>query len=359
MSTHFFGLTERAFSYSHSIGRNEFAGTGFRNPVDMALGKDGVAYVLNRSYENRPDGTRISVVTLEEEYISEFGTYGEGPGQFIWPTSIALDSQGNVYVADEWLNRITIFDADGKLLSTWGEAGDGDGQLSGPSGMAFDADENLWIVNSLNSRVQKFTKDGKCLSGFGVKGSAQGELDLPWGIAIDNDGGIYIADWNNHRVQKFDTSGVHQITFGSGKTTGVAPSGETPYMHTTVREIEANPNDLNHPTGVAVDGDGDVYVVDWMNERVVIFNSEGKTMATLRGDASGLSKWAEMSINSNPDMGLARRRVYNPEIQNYFRMPVACIFDQPTNRLIICDTHRGRLQIYEKDTGYSDPQFNL
>ena len=99
---------------------------------------------------------------------------------------------------------------------------------------------------------------------------------------------------------------------------------------------------------MAVDGEGDVYVVDWMNERVVIFNAEGNTMATLRGEARGLSKWAEMSINSNPDMGLARRRVKNPEVQNYFRMPVACIFDQPTNRLIVCDTHRGRLQIYEK-----------
>ena len=58
-------------------------------------------------------------------------------------------------------------------------------------------------------------------------------------------------------------------------------------------------------------------------------------------------------------MGLARRRVKNPEVQNYFRMPVACAFDQATNRLIVCDTNRGRHQIYEKDKQYSDPQFNL
>jgi DNA-binding beta-propeller fold protein YncE len=149
------------------------------------------------------------------------------------------------------------------------------------------------------------------------------------------------------------------MTFGSGKETGVSPSGDTPYIHATVREVDENPNDLNHPTGVAVDQDGDVYVVDWMNERVVIFNSLGGTLATLRGEARGLSKWAEMSIVANPDMGKARRRVKNPEVQNYFRMPVACTFDQATNRLLIADTHRGRVQVFEKDQDYMDPQFNL
>ncbi|MCH8832387.1 MAG: NHL repeat-containing protein [Chloroflexi bacterium] len=343
----------RCWQYSHYVGRRATAGMGFSQPVGVAAGKDGVLFVANRA------SPRITKATIDQDFISEFGRGGDEQGQFTWLTAIVLDQDERVYVADEWLNRITIFDADGNLLNTWGEAGDGEGQLNGPSGLAFDADDNIWIVNSLNSRVQKFTKDGNHLGGFGVKGSAEGELDMPWGITIDNDGDVYIADWNNHRVQKFSTGGTHLRTFGSGIPTGVSPDGGTPYMHATVREIEANPNDLNHPTGVAVDGEGDVYVVDWMNERVVIFNAEGNTMATLRGEARGLSKWAEMSINSNPDMGLARRRVKNPEVQNYFRMPVACIFDQPTNRLIVCDTHRGRLQIYEKDTGYHDPQFNL
>ena len=61
---HFFGLTDKMYSYSHSIGRNEFAGTGFRNPVDLAIGGGDVAYVVNRSREDRPDGVRISVATV-------------------------------------------------------------------------------------------------------------------------------------------------------------------------------------------------------------------------------------------------------------------------------------------------------
>ncbi len=225
--------------------------------------------------------------------------------------------------------------------------------------MAFDAEDNVWIVNSISSRIQKFTIDGQYLGGFGEKGSGEGELDMPWGLTIDNEGDVYVADWNNHRVQKFNTDGTHLLTFGSGKRTGISPDGGTPYSHTYQSHIAVNPRDLNHPTGVAVDGDGDVYVVDWMNERVVIFDDKADPVATLRGDASGLSKWAELSIAANPDMEKARRRVKTPEIQNYFRMPLACTFDQASSRLLVCDSARSRIQVYEKDSNYLDPQFNL
>ncbi|PKB73286.1 MAG: hypothetical protein BZY75_02605 [SAR202 cluster bacterium Io17-Chloro-G7] len=66
MSAHLSGLTDRIFAYSHSLGPNKFAGTAFRNPVDLATTEDGTTYVVNRSREDRPGGLRISVVTLEE-----------------------------------------------------------------------------------------------------------------------------------------------------------------------------------------------------------------------------------------------------------------------------------------------------
>ena len=61
MATHFFGLKDLTFYHSHSVGRNEFAGTGFRNPVDMAIAPDGSVYIVNRSYEHRPDGVHMTV----------------------------------------------------------------------------------------------------------------------------------------------------------------------------------------------------------------------------------------------------------------------------------------------------------
>ena len=328
----------RAWIYSHNIGRNANAGTGFSTPIGIAPATDGVLFVANRGSDNFPN-QRISKVTVDEEFLTEFGRQGEEPGQFAFLTAVALDQDENVYTCDEWLHRVTVFDKDGTLLSTWGEAGEGEGQLNGPSGLAFEQDQNLLIVNSLDSRIQKFSRDGQYISGFGKKGSGEAELDMPWGIAIDSNGDIYVADWNNHRVQKFSPDGTHLLSFGGGGS---------------------GPGTLRHPSDVAVDSDGDVYVVDWMNERVAIYNSQAKPLAYLRGDAAEMSQWGQQSLDANPDMQRRRRQVYDLEgEQKLFRMPVACAFDTEVNRLIVCDSQRGRLQIYNKELNYIDPQANL
>ena len=328
----------RAWIYSHNIGRNAAAGMGFSMPIGVAPAKDGVLFVASRGSDTNPN-QRISKVTLDQDFIHEFGRVGEEQGSHVFLTGVALDRDENVYTTDEWLNRVSVFDNDGNFLRSWGEAGEGEGQLNGPSGLAFDQDENLVIVNSLNSRVQTFSKDGKYLSGFGAKGNGDDELDMPWGIAIDNNGDIYVADWNNHRIQKFNSGGAHLGSIGHGGS---------------------GPGNLRHPSGVAVDGDGDIYAVDWMNQRIAIFNSEGMPLVFLSGDAVEVSKWGQMSIDANPDMLRRRRQVNNLEDQQRrFRMPVGCAFDRENNRLIVCDSQRGRLQIYHKETNYADPQANL
>lgn len=333
----------RAWKYSHNIGRNGAAGQGFTQPVSIALARDGVMYVANRGSDVQ-QSQRITKLTIDQQYIKEFGRAGPAYGdltneQLVFLTSVVVDDEGKVYASDEWKNQITVFDEDGNSLDRWGEAGDGEGQLNGPSGMALDGDGNLLIVNSLNSRVQKFTRDGQYLSGFGSKGDAPGQMDMPWGITVDNNGDIYVADWNNHRIQKFSPAGDLLQTFGRGGS---------------------GPGTLRHPTGVCVDGDGDVYVADWMNERIAIYNSDAMPIAYLKGDAVDVSAWGQMSLNANPDMGKRRAQVYNLEDQQRaFRMPVACVFDQETSRLIVADTQRARLQVYEKDKNYSNPQFNL
>ena len=120
------------------------------------------------------------------------------------------------------------------------------------------------------------------------------------------------------------------------------------------------PQDPTMLVGWDVDNDGDVYVVDWINERVVIYNSEAKALAYLHGDAVEMSKWGMLSMEANPDAVKARRRVDDlVEQQKRFRMPTGCTYDRENNRLIVVDTQRSRLQIYEKDASYMDPQFNL
>src|SRR5438094_9820648 len=103
--------------YSHTIGRAEFSGPGFRGPVGIARGAGDLLYVLNRSYEGRPDGKRITICTVGEEYVAEFGRgvsaeqadVAAPDGFFISPTSIALDQACYVYIDDQWYNPTASF----------------------------------------------------------------------------------------------------------------------------------------------------------------------------------------------------------------------------------------------------------
>ncbi|GIT13969.1 MAG: hypothetical protein CM1200mP35_07890 [Chloroflexota bacterium] len=172
-------------------------------------------YVVSRSYDYRADSKRITVCTVDEDYVGEIGNAGRlgkdmmdpgddsSPGSLIWPTSIALDKEENLYISDEWLNRIAIFSKDGEWIGHWGTKGENRGEFNQPSGIAFDQDENLFVVDTGNNRVQKYTKDGTIIDEWGTSGSGDGEFDMPWGIEIDKQGDLYIADWRNDRIQKF------------------------------------------------------------------------------------------------------------------------------------------------------------
>lgn len=329
MSTHFFGIKDWTFSYSHSIGRNEFAGTGFRNPTDFALGSDDLVYVVNRSYENRTDGIHITVCKLNEDYIGEFGENGEGDGEFIWPSSVALDAQGNVYVSDEWLNRISIFDKDGKFLSKWGKGGSGNGELNRPSGMAI-TNGTLLVSDTRNHRIQKFSLDGKYLGQFGSFGSGPGQLNMPWGLGLDTEGNIFVADWRNDRIQKFSPDGQPLASFGqSGSGIG----------------------QFKRPSGVCVDKDGDIYVADRDNNRVQILAPNGRFITSLHGDHQ-LSKWGKEKLQSNPDMIRQRALAIaydQGKFEKSFSHPCAVRVDDQY-RICVLDSTRGRIQIYTKSS---------
>ena len=171
--------TNIGFRYAHTIGLLAQTGRGFSLPVDCALGPEGVLYVLNRGTPTQRN-THVTICTVDGEYRTDFGSYGAGDGQFIWPTAIVVDREGCVYISSESEHRIQKFSPTGQFISKWGTPGGGDGELDGPASMVFDRDENLYVVDHLNSRVQKFTKEGKFLLKWGAKGEEMmGSLICP------------------------------------------------------------------------------------------------------------------------------------------------------------------------------------
>jgi DNA-binding beta-propeller fold protein YncE len=340
-------LTRELYRYSHTVGFYAQNGRGFNNPVDVALGHDGVLYVLNRAgsdIELRMPYKRVTMCTLDEDYLGEFSSGGTEDGQLMWPAAIAINAEGKVYIADEALQRISIFDAKGRFLAKWGVKGSGAGAFDRPAGLAFDQNQHLLVVDGLNNRIQRYTTDGRLLGQWGRGGRGRGEFNLPWGIAVDRTGDVYVADWRNDRIQKFDAQGTFLASYGtSGRGDG----------------------EFSRPAGVAVDAEGNIYIADWGNERVQVLSPDGGFLAKFRGEA-GLSKWGESYFISNQDELQERQKAnLEPElnllptddlreesasIEKFFWGPIAVKVDDQ-GRLYVVESCRHRIQIYRKAEG--------
>ena len=316
----------RLYRYHDVIGLLSPAGPGFSGPVSVTTGPDGMLYVANRANPNQPDGVRITRCTKDGEFIDQFGSWGEGPGEFIWVTAIAFSPQGELYLADENNHRISVFDADRQFVRAFGEQGSGPAEFDRPSGLAFGPNGNLYVVDTLNHRIQVLTLDGKFVREWGGLGDGEGQLNMPWGIAIDRQGNVYITDWRNDRVQKFDGGGHFLMSFGS------SGDGE---------------GQFNRPNGIAVDPEGHIYVCDWMNDRVQVFDQSGNFKDVLIGH-SGMSKWGRTFLDANPDIEhKLELATQNIEIKQRFYRPVSVHVDDDS-MVYVADCYRHRVQIYQK-----------
>ena len=321
--------TEPRVRYSHAIGRLTQSGPGFNNPVDVALGDGGRLYVLNRSNMSHAEMgvVHVTICTVDEEYLGDFGTFGSGDGQMIWPASLAADRAGNVYLSDERRHDVQMFDRDGSFLRKWGGQGSGPGQLNRPSGLAVDPAGNVLVVDALNSRVQTWSPAGEHLAVWGSAGSGPGQFNLPWGITVDREGAVYVADWRNSRVQKLTSEGQHLATFGG------------PGDHA---------GSLDRPAGVAVDSVGNVYVTDYGRDRLEVYGPDGSHLQTLLGDAT-MSTWAEPYIAADPEMTMLRAQ-YADDVaaqERVFEGPMGIEIDE-RDRIVIADCCKHRVQVYQR-----------
>ena len=230
-------------------------------------------------------------------FVEKWGMTSSGSedGQFDNPRDVAVDSQGNVYVADVENDRIQKFDSSGNFITKLGTHCDihtqtgcvdpdgagplqvGDGQFYQPYGITIDSSGNVYVSDSSNDRIQKFDSSGNFITKWGslciidggqfCTGNGDGQFHGPTYIAVDSSDNVYVVDTGNDRIQKFDSSGNFITKWGS---TCILRTLD----HLGCTTPDGN-GQFDTPFGIGVDLQNNVYVADQNNNRIQKFNSNG------------------------------------------------------------------------------------
>jgi DNA-binding beta-propeller fold protein YncE len=275
--------------------------SGF-TPTFVALDSSNNVYVANEYND------RVEKFDRGGNYLTQWGSPGSGNGQFVYPEGVAVDSSNNVYVADDNNSRVVKFDSNGNYLTQWGSFGSGNGQFHSPYGVAVDSSNNVYVADVNNFRIEKFDSNGNYLTQWGSYGSGNGQFKSPLGIAVDSSNDVYVADdFYNYRVEKFDGNGNYLTQWGS---------------------LGTNNGQFENPNGIAVDSSNNVYVADESNERVEKFD----------GNGNYLTQWGSLGTN-------------NGQFQN----PLGIAVDSSGNFIYVADYNNSRIQVFVNNANIVPP----
>lgn len=200
------------------------------------------------------------------KFLMSWGQEKSDWGDLNEPFDITVGPKGSLYVTDARKRKVLKFSAEGKFILQWGN---GD-VFEKPTGITVSADGKVYVSDYDNDHILKFTSDGQFITQWGRSGKGEGEFDSPSGLAVDALGNVYATDLYNHRVQKFSSDGAFLLSWGKeGKVSNVRSA-----MNFLMDEGKESL--FNYPAKIAVSPDGEIYVSDSYNNRVQVFNAEGK-----------------------------------------------------------------------------------
>ena len=216
----------------------EHTETGY--PTGMSVDSEGHMWIAETH------ANRVAVYTPEFEEIMSFGSYGDGEGEFVYVTDVALSPGGKVWVSEYGGDdRVQEFDREGRFVRVIGRAGVEPGEFRRPQALLALPDESLLVADTVNHRIEKFSADGELAGVFGTAGGGAGELRYPYDMAAGRDGVVYVVEYGNNRIQRMTPEGEFAGTWaGRGRWR------------------------LATPWSVAASG-GRLYVLDTGNSRVV------------------------------------------------------------------------------------------
>ena len=269
----------------------------FLVPTGLAADGRGHLYVADAGH------ARLQKLTSTGQSVAQWGSYGSGPGQFVFhgPVSspmdsdvpiggnVAADGEGNIYVADPLNARIQKFTGDGQVAAIWGRHGTNGDAFRLPVAVAVDHHGQVYVADRDNHRIQVFDQHGVFLRLWGGQGARPGEFSYPMAIAVDRHGHVYVADGWNYRIQKFDHAGRFLAAWGAaGDRAG----------------------EFGGPVFLAVDGAGRVYAADTFNHRVQVFGGEGSFLGAWGSPGSGAGQFAYptgIAVDEQGDIYVADR----------------------------------------------------
>lgn len=258
----------------------------FSNPSGVVSNSSGEVFVADRLNHRIRKITAAGVVsTFAGSGVAGFADGNGTAAKFEKPTGLAIDGNGNLYVADESNHRIRQITPAG-VVSTFagtGVAGFAEGATASakflyPAGVAVDADGNVYVADAGNQRIRKITAATgivTTLAGAGVAGSTDGssetaQFSSPQALAVDTSGSVFVADTGNHSIRVINAGNVTTLA-GTGVGGFLDGPGGTAMFAS--------------PRGVAVDGSGVAYVTDSGNHRIRQISADGQ-VTTLAGSGA-------------------------------------------------------------------------